>query len=202
MARAIFIIGPQGSGSSCLAGALHAAGINMGSNLRGPSPLNPKGHFEDLPFELLASKEDLIERENEFKEYFEERNKKPIWGLKSYQIAFCYKYILPYVDCRILSIDRPEEGAIKSSLVKYGRFRTREFIENLHGLIRVNRKNLIEEYGLPNLDVNFNDLTDNPNGMIPNIINFCCEGSDFQDINIQAAIDFVDPKLNHKRELQ
>jgi hypothetical protein len=198
----VFIIGPQGSGSSCLAGALHVAGISMGSNLRGPSPLNPKGHFEDLPFELLASKEDVIEREREFRTYFEERNKSPLWGLKSYQIAFRYKYVLPYVNCRILSIDRPEEGAIKSSLVKYGRFRTREFIEHMHSLIRFNRKNLIEEYGLYNLDVNFNELTDNPVDLIPKIISFCCEGIDAQDINVQAAISFVDPKLNHKRELQ
>jgi len=202
MSRAIFIIGPQGSGSSCLAGALHVAGINMGSNLRGPSRLNPKGHFEDLPFELLASKEDAIEREHEFRAYFEERNKSPLWGLKSYQIAFCYKYVLPYTNCRILSIDRPEEGAIKSSLVKYGHFRTREFIEHIHSLIRLHRKNLIEEYDLPNLNVNFNELTDNPGEMIPKILGFCCEGIDAQGIDIQAAIDFVDPKLNHKRELQ
>lgn len=202
MSRAILIIGPQGSGSSCLAGALHAAGINMGSNLRGPSSLNPKGHFEDLPFEFLASKEDVIKRETEFKQYFEQRNKSPIWGLKSYQIAFCYKYVLPYVNSRILSIDRPEEGAVQSSLAKYGRFRTREFIENLHALIRFNRKNLIEDYAIPNFDVNFNELTDNPSDMIPKIISFCCDGIDVQDINIQAAIDFIDPKLNHKRELR
>ena len=91
---------------------------------------------------------------------------------------------------------------IKSSLAKYGHFRTREFIEHIHSLIRLHRKNLIEEYDLPNLNVNFNELTDNPGEMIPKIIGFCCEGIDAQGIDIQAAIDFVDPKLNHKRELQ
>lgn len=50
--------------------------------------------------------------------------------------------------------------------------------------------------------MNFNELTDNPGEMIPKIIGFCCEGIDAQGIDIQAAIDFVDPKLNHKRELQ
>lgn len=201
--RGIFIIGPQGSGSSCLAGALHSAGISMGSDLRGPSPLNPKGHFEDLEFEILASREDAAERDDEFCAYFQKRSSEIIWGLKSYQLAFCYKFVLPYVnDFRILSIDRPEEGAIRSSLVKYGAFKSRESIEYMHASIRRHRSLLIEDYNITNLDINFNELTDNPSVMIEKILAFCIEGMEFPPVlNKESAIDFIDPKLNHKREI-
>ena len=204
MARAILIVGPQGSGSSALAGALHTAGVYMGDKLKGSSPLNPKGHFEDEEFEAigLMEKASVDEISDRVKAYIEKRNQREIWGLKLIFIPSLFKYIFPNLDdCRILSIDRPVEGCIKSSLEKYGHYRSRQFIENMHANIRRSRARIIEEFCLKNLDVNFNNLTDNTAYEMERVIAFCFDGMQSpEQSKINEAIAFVDPSLNHKRE--
>jgi hypothetical protein len=204
MSRAIFIIGPQGSGSSALAGALHALGMDMGDRLKGPSTLNPKGHFEDEDFEAIgilkeATPDELSTRVNA---YIEKRNQKEIWGLKLVFVPFLFKYIFPNLsDCRILSIDRPHEGCVQSSLKKYGHFKSRESIISMHAHIRKLRRQMIEDFCLKNMDVNFNELTDNTAKVINEVVDFCYEGMDKpSQSKIDEAIAFIDPKLNHKRE--
>jgi hypothetical protein len=204
MSRAIFIIGPQGSGSSALAGALHSMGIHMGDKLKGSSKLNPKGHFEDEEFEDIAFLEnaDINDVCSRVEDYIKKRNQREIWGLKLFFIPGLFKFMFPNLDeCRVLSIDRPPEGCIKSSLEKYGHFRSRESIEDMHARIRKNRERIIEEFCLKNLDVNFNNLTDNTAYEIGRIVDFCFEGMQKpEQSKIDEAIAFIDPKLNHKRE--
>lgn len=47
------ILGVARSGTSCLAGALAAAGAYFGEELKPPDIQNPKGNYEDLPLSLL-----------------------------------------------------------------------------------------------------------------------------------------------------
>jgi len=212
MSRAILVIGPQGSGSSAIAGAMHSLGISMGANLKGASALNPKGHFECLVFEKLAlrwnEKEEeiasnLSQVQEAFREYVLARNKEGVWGLKMPLMISFVPFIVPFVDeCRMVSIDRPAEACIKSSMVKYPSL-TRDTIEYMHNLIRVRRLELIERYSMPNIDVDYNELTSNTREVIGRVADFCFEGLEkpSHDV-IDSAVAFIEPTFNHKREMQ
>ncbi len=210
MSRAIFIIGPQGSGSSAIAGALYHLGIHMGDRLKGSSLLNPKGHFECLEFDEIFSsinKENITDDNLKnvkkiFSDYIGKRNKFPIWGLKLPYISSLAKFIIPIVDeCRVISIDRPAEACIKSSMLKYPNM-SRDALEKIHNDIRTYRDFIIERYDLKNLYINYNDMTSNISPIMDSIVRYCFEGLDFPSKEqINTAISFVDPNLNHRREL-
>jgi hypothetical protein len=52
------VIGMHRSGTSAVAGALKHLGIDFGTDLMGPAPSNPRGHFEDLT--VVAIHESLL----------------------------------------------------------------------------------------------------------------------------------------------
>jgi hypothetical protein len=52
----VVVLGQFRSGSSCVAGVLHALGIDMGPSHRDPCPRNPKGYFEDAALSELCQK--------------------------------------------------------------------------------------------------------------------------------------------------
>jgi len=211
MSRAILVIGPQGSGSSAVAGAIHSLGISMGEDLKGSTTLNPKGHFECLVFEKLALKWDGEEKEivanmpyiqEAFRNYVYKRNEEVVWGLKMPLMISFVPFIVPFVDeCRMVSIDRPIEACIKSSMIKYPHL-TRDAIEYMHNLIRIRRIELIERYSMPNIDVDYNVLTSNTKNTVNSIADFCFEGLEkpSQDV-IDSAISFIEPNFNHRREM-
>lgn len=212
MSRAILVIGPQGSGSSAVAGAMNSLGISMGLDLKGASSLNPKGHFECLVFEKLALKwnekdkeiiANLSEVQEVFKEYVLKRNKEGVWGLKMPLMISFVPFIVPFVDeCRMVSIDRPAEACLKSSMIKYPNL-TRDSIEYMHNIIRIRRLELIERYSMANLDVDYNDLTSNTREVVSGIADFCFEGLERPSQHvIDSAIAFVEPTFNHRREIQ
>lgn len=208
MSRVIFVAGPQGSGTSSVAGSLHLLGINMGERLLGKSNLNPKGHYECLDFfEIIRPLNDienysLTDIAVSLKAYTEKRNKDIIWGIKTSAIVYYIKYIIPYVDeCRIVSIDRPFNACVKSSMLKYPEMSIEE-IENMHHDIRRKREEVIDRYDIKNFNLNYNELTENPISFVKSISDFCFDGMDFpSQSKIDEAVAFVDPSLNHRREL-
>lgn len=204
MSRSILVIGPQGSGSSAVAGALHTFGIHMGDSLLGKTPLNPKGHFEDMAFRDLVefsttcTEEEKLDKRIE--DYVIQRNKLSLWGLKMPQISTLGKYIVPHAECRVVSIDRAYEGCIRSSLLKYPE-KTREEIEYMHYLVRTRREAFIQRYDLPNIAIDFNELTKNPSETIGRLREFCFEGMESpSEKAVEESIRFIDPKLNHQWE--
>lgn len=54
----LVVAGMHRSGTSCVAGLLHSAGLFLGEHLLGADPTNPSGHFEDLEF--LAFHRDVL----------------------------------------------------------------------------------------------------------------------------------------------
>ena len=50
MTRQIIVVGTGRSGTSMVAGVLHALGVHMGDKLIGPTTDNPLGHWEDREF--------------------------------------------------------------------------------------------------------------------------------------------------------
>lgn len=207
MSRAVFVIGPQGSGSSATAGAIHFLGISMGDNLKGKNLLNPKGHYEDKDFVNIVDEWNKGINHHNIEtiihEYVKKRNVSPLWGLKMPHLGILGKYLIPHIqECRVVSIDRNPVACIRSASLKY-KEKTIDSITAMHETVRKLRKQFIEEFSVPNLEVDFNELTENPNLIVRQIAAFCFEGMEFpSDRKIEEAIAFVDPVLNHKRELQ
>jgi len=215
MSRVIFVSGPQGSGTSAVAGALNLLGINMGERLKEPSPLNPKGHYECLDFEEIIKpilEEESIEIKKEkfqdiaskIKDYVYKRNliSKDIWGIKLPILAYFIKYMIPHIDeCMMISVDRPFDGCVKSSMLKYPGM-DRKYIEFMHNDIRKSRLDVIDRYDIKNINIDFNDLTENSSKVIKDITDFCFYGLVYpSQSSINEAISFIDPSLNHRREL-
>ncbi|MGD0038764.1 MAG: sulfotransferase [Bacteroidota bacterium] len=97
---AVIITGMHRSGTSLLANILQEAGVDLGTELLGPLPGNPRGHYEDLKFlhfmdEIVQRKGlgILLEEENQIstlqpneieyaRQLINKRHNVPIWGWK------------------------------------------------------------------------------------------------------------------------
>ncbi len=62
MSGPVLIAGFHRSGTSAVARAFHAAGLNLGERLLGAEPANPYGHFEDE--DAIALHDELLEAED------------------------------------------------------------------------------------------------------------------------------------------
>lgn len=173
MSRGVLVIGTHRSGTSAVAGALHALGVHMGSRLLGASEANPRGHFEDIGFLTLndrivgdwrdptpdPSPYDL----GEYRTRVESREAaRALWGIKDPRLCFTARYILPFMEDPVIVCTKraPEESAASLARrddmsIERAREITRAYLDARSGI-------LTEFLDVPVFTVRFDELKREP----------------------------------------
>ncbi len=118
--KTIIVMGKGRGGTTLIANILKEAGVDLGKNLKGPIPINPKGCFENLEILTLTQKMlrdircagtlDNLDTKNTQKKIFTLKNKynriikkvvknneSELWGWKDERNCFVIKLFLPYL---------------------------------------------------------------------------------------------------------
>ena len=212
----IIVLGPPRSGTSASAGVCHHLGVSMGRQfLAGEASFrNPTGIFEDIDFVWLhlalahgyAQKVSDIPhisldqlRANMGEGWFEayvsavyKRRAQPLWGIKEPVMCFMLPHFLQMLDStsRIITVQRNPIATIHSLMKSHhvSENRAEEIIESY----LIARTAVLSDYDSPVLDVQYEALTANPQIEVQRIADF---------IGVPAtcaAVDFIDPLLDHE----
>lgn len=207
---AYFVVGVPRSGTSCVSGILHHLGVRMTLTEFVPAtPANELGFFEDLEFSGVLSQFDMPcnngtllnnykkvcffkNREIAICKAVERRCKENIaWGLKT---MFCSSHIPAMIDScsmpvKLIKTNRLIENSICSAVSAFN-----ESFEKVTASIKefqfhINRS--LNQINVPVLEINYDELIDNPSSNIKKISDFVGTTSN------QNVIDFVQPSLRH-----
>ena len=206
MSTCILVVGIHRSGTSAAAGVLFHLGVPMGKEFLPPMHQNPKGFFEDL--KLMRIQDAMIgDWRNpsprglhpNYVQAIRERSKQPLWGFKYPRTC----YTLP-IFCevfqgkvKILHIVRPREDVILSLAT---RDLTMESATRVHDIYDINKKKNLEKaekQGIPILTIRYDDMVDDSVRIVDTIRKFVYP--DGRDINMETAINFIDPLLRRSR---
>ena len=227
MSRCIMVLSALRSGSSCVAGALHRLGVDMGEGHFQPADKNNQaGYHEDLRWSAVTKRitggryyhdsfmpaeipEDAAAEYSELAR--QRRAEHGIWGIKSPRMALVAHWIWPYLeDCRIVVVHRLREQSIASlqrhsalgypaqySLTKGAA----EEIIDRH-LVAVEQR--LTEFWGPVLHVSYNALLEEPVEQIVRLADFCFPGiglpTPYCDTILEVA-GWINPELNHHKEI-
>jgi len=220
------------AGSSCVAGALHRLGVDMGAGHFQPADKNNRaGYYEDLRWQAVTKRitggryyHDSFQPdempEDEVGQYarlaalelaWRARGQHPVWGIKSPRMAFTAHWIWPHLeDCRIVVVHRPPAQSI-ASLIRHSaigypaRYR---LVEGTAAAIIYRHLEAVErrltEFRGPVLHVSYSALLEHPVDQLARLAEFCFTGTEclmpdrktFQDV-----ADWIDPELNHHKEI-
>lgn len=201
--RCVMVLGVARSGTSCVAGILHHAGIHM-TDVVEKGPANVQGLYEDpmLSNALLGLPMGSIPRERAFRiatRYFESRaaEGRRLWGVKVVRLLGIMDLLTPWLfenigDVRLISLRRPVRAVHRSQRW------ARKFLGPIWSLEEqlCMLRRAIEDWPGPHIGVDYNHLVRQPKVIVPEILEFATEGMRV-DVDTQAAVDFVDPKLRH-----
>lgn len=228
--KSIMVAGYACGGTSCVAGMLHNAGVDMGqtAQIEGETyydgwvsyPENPKAQYEDDPSVVLSWQilrghwyYPIIpaaltpEQQVLMYEMIVRRCESPLWGLKAPSLAFTGAFFMAAMhqntDTCLLVVHR-DEYVVANHLEK--RFRTFG-VKPLGALAHVGEvsralsrlASVAAGHKIPVYSVHYEDIVDNPKGVVTNLLKMVLP--DRTPEQIQKAIDFVDPSLNHADDL-
>jgi len=206
--RCVVVLGIQGSGTSAVAGILHHLGISMGKRTTsGGVSVNSKGHFEDIQMRRWLNNTEKnesnidIHNENVFQYLKDRRSEEKMWGIKEPRLCSKLDLIHRHLgDYRVICTERSPIACARSHAIKSENDDITAIYAMQHTLKEC--RNFMLEYMKPQaLWVNFNNLTDRPEFYVRRIANFSFQGKEQpSEEQIQKAISFVDPSMNHKRE--
>ncbi|GAB4133018.1 MAG: hypothetical protein Kow0040_14690 [Thermogutta sp.] len=203
------VVGPFRSGTSCVAGILHALGISMGAQLPSPEQtkrFNPKGTFEAVWLAKMCrrffNEPEMIEqvprpqRIAELRRWAEDRTRQVgqdrLIGAKHPTLCLMVEDMIEaWPDVRFIAVNRPVEESIKSALAG-GWLPTAE--RAIPMMIEA-RNQALERVCSPVLWLEYHDLLKNSANAIERLIAFC--GIDPTSQQIEAAVAFVDHDLRH-----
>lgn len=216
--RAVFVLSLPRSGSSCVAGALHRLGIDMGEGHWQPTDAsNPKGYYEDLRWQVLNKDlaghgyssrlvYSLPDRHREaYRDLFELCSRNPLWGVKAPRMAYVFQHLHPignaFCDIRIVVIHRNLEH-VTSSLIKHSQvaYGGRQTLTERRASALVNlwysaMNQAVDSFGGPNLHIRYDHVIESPRKAINGLAQFCFDGRPMP--NLQEAIRWVDPQMRH-----
>ena len=218
MSRAIFILSLPRSGSSCIAGALHRMGVDMGEGHWQPlDASNPRGYYEDLRWQALNK--DLAgygysarsvywlpdQHRAAYRRLFELCSQEPTWGVKAPRMAFTFKHFISlareFCEVRVVVIERDLDDVVASmkrhSEVAYDGTRRMSDAE-ASALIQTWQAALldaIKTFRGPTCVVTYDDVIEKPETALRDLAKFCFEGKPMPDL--KEAIEWVDPEMRH-----
>jgi len=226
VSRCIMVLSTLRAGSSCVAGALHRLGVDMGEGHFQPADKNNQaGYHEDLRWQEVTkritggryyhnayqpeeiSADDVVEYELLA---WQTQARRIIWGVKSPRMALTAHWIWPYLeDCRIVVVHRPREQSI-ASLQRHSHLGYAEqyrltadraaAIIDRH-LAAVGRR--LTEFRGPVLHVSYSALTAHPAWQLSRLVAFVFAGIEHlapDDDRFQDVVDWIDPALNHHEQ--
>lgn len=212
--KEIVILGMHRSGTSLVAGWLHILGVDMGSDVHGPSEANPKGFFEDMEFRKLnemilfeakgswqhpPSEEEILSCRpkllKQIKEIMQKKRDKKLWGWKDPRTVLTVKLYLSFLKNPHFIICFRNPLSVAMSLYKRDKFPIEEGL-NLTNVYNKRIINFLKENPAINKHfINFEHIFANPErelnkivqfiGCIPSIRDYC------------KALTFFDRGLKH-----
>lgn len=212
MNTCVVVLGMHRSGTSMVAGILYRLGINMGSDLIGPVPSNPYGHYEDKEFVALNDKilynaggswhkpparEDLLEQGSVYKDEIiaitnKINNAQVLSGWKDPRTSLTIELFYPYLSkpkfivCHRASLQVADSLKKRSGLpIEEGVNLKGEYDRRINDFFARNR-NLIK------IDLYYNDVLANTNERIRKIIDLLRIEPSLNQI--EQANQFVVPK--------
>lgn len=206
--RFIPVISPGRSGSSCVAGLLHNAGIPMGidSHLIPRGEYNKKGHYEDKCFHdvtggMIGTVANISITETNtwfgiYADLVKSHRQYPIWGLKD--PAFCV--IWPRVeklfgdDIRVVVVHRRFDGVVNSRINSQGMLR--KYAEQFHTYTLAHMYSTLHKIDYPMFHVQYEELVEDTKQIVTKLLSFCSSGINIT-LDYQSAIDFVSPELRN-----
>lgn len=220
--RAIFVLSVPRSGSSAVAGALHAMGVNMGEGyLQVKDELNPKGYYEDLRWQMLskmiagtrystrvgAPNEDLTIK---YRRLIRECASAPLWGVKGPRLAFLFEHVWKLVEgegveTRVIVVHRNLEDVVRS-FQRHTQIAYRGQFEMTHAEAREKISSWLDalegqlvKYTGPVFEVGYNQLMEEPVTELLYLHDFCYEGLQVEGHRriITPALNWLDPELRH-----
>lgn len=198
----VVVVGSQRSGTSCTSGLLHHLGVCMGRSFQPVGPPNPKGFYEAMGLKKIV----LRHRSNP------ERGVKQLrmWakGIRRYvlgspQWMMCggkhpdlsfFGHVLPEAwgpGLHVIRLHRDPQASVRSA-------KKQNWHASLKDIQKVNQAKMQGWEGCPILDIQFDELTDDPVGHVERIANFL--PVEFSGAKKLAAAGFVDPSLNRCRD--
>ena len=226
MSRCIMVLSTLRSGSSCVAGALHRLGVDMGEGHFQPADKNNQaGYYEDLRWSAVTKRitggrfyhDSFMPaeiRDEDAAEYNDlarqARAEHGIWGIKSPRMALVAHWIWPYLeDCRIVVVHRPREQSVASLMRHSAIGYPPQYSLTIGAAAEIIDRHLsaveqrLTEFRGPVLHVSYNALLERPADQLVRLVDFCFDGiglpSPYCD-TIQGVAEWIDPELNHHRE--
>jgi hypothetical protein len=203
----VLVLGVPRSGTSTVAGVLHHLGVFMGERFPDPSPMNPRGFFEDQEIielhrhfldhgafpetviltddpEKLAAYESFIRRREALGR---------TWGFKDRYTPFLFHLTLRFIqhDLRVIVTERPFHESIHSWATQR-KCRIKEAQKVVADTLYA-RDLALSEFAGPVLRVEYHELLTQPGYWVRLLAKFA--GVELA----QNAIDFIDPMLRRHR---
>jgi hypothetical protein len=211
----IAILGLPRSGSSCISGILERLGVPMGKSWIRPQRGNPKGYYEDrlmLPIREACGNQVRrwkhprrnIPSEKVVQMLLEWREKRSIDGpIVGGKLPFLL-HIVPELErafsgqWKAIVPDRPIQDSARSAADAPIWRRRRIGAKGIFPLFvkGVRQQNIaLEQITVPRLRIWFADMMRDPALTVTQLVAFCGLSPSVEQL--QAALNFVDPSLNH-----
>ena len=216
-------------GTSCVAGILHNAGVNMGESAQVDDamyydgwiayPENPKGQYEDansviVSWNILGGQwyyprvpDALPARHRRaMLAVMRKRCEASLWGIKAPSLAFTGPFFLEGMlacsEPKLIVVQRDEYVVAKHLAKRFHDFGVRPLGAQAHigeasrALVRL--AGVANTHNIPVIVMQYERLVANPKTMVPALLDAVFDGWPARTPKqVERAIDFVDPSLNH-----
>ena len=216
--RCAMLLGVPRSGTSCTAGVLHRLGVDMGQGHFQPKDwANPKGYYEDMRWRLATQRitgrgyslkaaaiEAVGKQQRQiWRQLAREDAQKRYWGMKDPWLCFVGRFIWPileqeHIDVRMIVTHRPRAASVAS--VRAHLNRTYHGKGNAETIIDTWQRGLdrqLREWSGPVFHVDYDALVLDPMPTVKALGEYVYDGLWPAGADIEAAAQWVTPKLRH-----
>lgn len=209
--KMILVLGIHRSGSSAVTGVLNRGGIHTGDRMLGPTPANPKGHFENRDFLELNDRvvgdwrkpkvAPAAAQLNEYEALVAGLEDQPVSAIKDPRLCLTAKYLAPMIDWLSIIVVQRDIAVASYSLAD----RDNMPYERAYGIQRrylQGRDEFLlsqDALSVARFDLDYDTLIDSPDDVVPALLGFAYDGTGGEptDDQVERAIRFVDPELRH-----
>lgn len=197
----IGVVGPNRSGTSCVAGILHKLGVSMGREFIPPTKENPTGYYEEMQLHRYLHKNYYWQPPAEsafaqhaawFRDYAAGRKESPVVGCKHPLLCFALKEMSQaWPRLKIVATVRSAEDST-ASLKRVGWYAKRRIPMAEYSKVR---DDAIKSLSLPAVYMPYHEVLRDPAAAVDRLVEFC--GITPTADERMAAIAHVDPALCH-----
>jgi len=218
--RCAMVISIPRAGSSCVAGALHRLGVDMGTgHFQGKDKANPRGYYEDLQWryanqrvtgrgydaERAVKVKPGKKQKQIWRELAAQYKSKSLWGMKDPWLCFVGRHVWKAlreedVNVRAVFVRRDFEASC-ASICKHiqksyrGKYRMKPSEIASTWLWAFEQRRA--EWDGESLDVWYEELLADPDAEIRRMAGFCYAGLEIPIPGISDAVKWVSPALQH-----